>query len=143
MSQRTRNWMAVVAVIGLGGSPLAAADKKDAKPTLSGVWAQKGGMRITFDKDVMKVSPHGDNEVVVLVCKYTVEKGGVVKAKVTDVEAADDIKAKVRETVPDGLEFTFKWEAKDGKATLDDVTGEKSDGIKARLEGEYTLKKND
>jgi hypothetical protein len=137
------NWAAVVVAVALVGSPVAADEKKDAKPTLSGVWAQKGGLKITFEKDVMRVSPHGDNEVVILVLKYTVEKDGLVKAKLTDVEATEEIKAKVKETVPENLEFTFKWQVRGGMAMLEDVSGEKADAVKARLEGEYTKKKDD
>ena len=143
MSRTCAKWVAVLAAAVLVGSPAAADQKTDAKPTLSGVWAQKGGRRITFVKDVMKVSPHGDNEVVILVLKYSLEKDGLVKAKLTDVEATDEIKAKVKETIPEGLEFTFKWQAKGGTATLDDVNGEKADAVKARMEGEYTKKKDD
>src|SRR5688500_18404439 len=112
MSRTCVRWFAVLAAVVVIGSPLAAEEKKDAKPSLSGVWAQKGGLRITFEKDVMKVSPHGDNELVVLVLKYSLEKDGLVNAKLTDVEATDEIKAKVKETIPEGLEFTFKWQAK-------------------------------
>jgi hypothetical protein len=142
MMRTSLHVLAVLVILSLTSLPAAADEKKD-RPALSGVWAQKGGLKITFDKETFKVSPHGDNEVVVLVCKYTLEKGGLVKAKLTDIEAADDIKAKVREMVPEGLEFTFKWQAKDGTATLEDLTGENTDAIKARMEGEYTKKKDD
>lgn len=139
-----------VAVLGLGilglvsvasALPTDAADKD--KPALTGTWERKGAeLKLEFrDADVLRVYPHGDKEQIVLVCKYTVDKAGVVKAKVTDVEGKEEFKEKVKARVPIGLEFSLKWTAKDGVAKLDDVKGENTDLLKGHMEGEYEEKK--
>jgi hypothetical protein len=124
--------------------PSASADDRansSDKPTLSGVWVLDGGeMKIDFArKDVMKLFPHGDNEVIVVVCEYTVEKDDLVKAKITELEG--EAKEKVEKMLPVGLEFSFKWTAKNGTGTLKDVKGEDVDLLKAHFEGEYGQKK--
>ncbi len=128
------------AVLVLAG-PSALADDKD-KPALSGAWAKKGGeMKIEFgDKGVLKLLPHGDKAGIVILCKYTLEKDGVVKAKITELEAKEDFKEKLSQLVPVGLEFSFKCKVKDNAATLEDVTGDKTDTLKSHLEGEYEKK---
>ncbi|HEY1859303.1 MAG TPA: hypothetical protein VGG61_03060 [Gemmataceae bacterium] len=127
-------------VLILAGS-FAAADDKD-KPAMAGAWAKKGGeMKIEFgDKGVLKLLPHGDKAGIVITCKYTQEKDGVVKAKITELEANADIKEKLTQIVPVGLEFSFKCKVKDNAATVADVTGEKTDALKSHLEGEYEKK---
>jgi hypothetical protein len=93
------------------------------------------------DKEVLKVFPHGDKDAFAIVCSYTLGKDGVVKVKVKDYEGSDEIKEKAKNFVPVGLEFSFTWKAKDGSATLADITGEKADAIKNHLEGDYEAKK--
>jgi hypothetical protein len=131
------------AVLALAGLATAADDKKDdkEKPSLTGVWTHKDAeLKIAFpDKDVMKIAPHGKDEVVLVVCKYSVDKDGVVKAKITDLTG--DKKDKVKEVLPIGLKFSFKWQATDATATLDDVKGDNIDLLKAHLEGKYEEKK--
>jgi hypothetical protein len=119
-----------------------ADDKKD-KPTLSGVWAMKGGeMKMEFaDKNVLKMAPHGDNKVITIICEYTAEKEGLVKAKVTDFEGKDEAKKAVKELLPVGSEFSFKWKVSDDTAKLEDIKGEKVEALKSHLEGEYSEKK--
>lgn len=120
-----------------------AEDKKEDKdkPALSGTWVRKDGeMKIVFaDKDVMKLFPHGEKEVLIVVCKYTVDKDGLVKAKVSELQG--EAKEKVKDKVPVGLEFTFTWKVKDGTAKLDDVKGENTDIFKSHMEGDYEPKK--
>jgi hypothetical protein len=121
----------------------ATADEGKEKTSLSGSWEKKAGeTKIVFsDKEVMRVLPHGDKIAIAIVCKYTVEKDGRVKVKVTDLEAPEDVKEKVKNVVPVGLEFNFKYEIKNDTATLDDMKGENIEGIKSHLEGEYEVKK--
>jgi hypothetical protein len=142
-SSRSVALLVCVVLAGLCAA-LPADEKKDDKdkPGLSGVWVQKSGeLKIEFSgKDVMKVYPHGDNEVIVVVCKYTVYKDGVVKAKVTELGGKEDAKKQAAQQVPPGLEFSFKWKVKDDAATLADVTGEKADALKSHLEGDYKKK---
>jgi hypothetical protein len=125
---------AVIALVHL--SALAADDK--GKPAVTGVWAQaEGEAQIEFvDKDVLKIFPHGDNESVIVVCSYTIDTNALVKAKITDIDGT--AKEKVKEVVPVGTEFSFKWQVKDTSATLDDLTG---DEIPKHLEGKYEKKK--
>jgi hypothetical protein len=137
-----RTMLACAAVLAC--AVLAAADdKKDDKglPALSGVWERTGGEpKIEFSgKDVLKVWPHGDKAAIVIVCSYKVEKG-VVKAKVTDLEATEEVKEKLKAHVPVGLVFRFTWQVKDDTATVDDVRGDKTEVLKAHLEGKYDKK---
>jgi len=96
-------------------------------------------MKIEFsDKDVMKIVPHGEKKVIVVVCEYTVDKQGLVKAKIKELEG--EAKDKAKDHLPVGLEFSFKWQVKDDAATLDDVKGDNVDPLKAHLEGKYEKK---
>jgi len=140
---RTRNSLCVAvltaAVLTLAYSAHLLADDKE-KSALSGVWTMKGGeMRIEFaDKDVLKISPHNNDDVILFICKYSVDKDGVVKAKITD--HAGKQKAKAQELLPEGAEFSFKWKAKDGAAKLEDLKGDNVDILKAHMEGEFEKK---
>jgi hypothetical protein len=120
-----------------------ADEKKDDKGIPSGVWAKKDGeMRIQFaDKDVMKLAPHGDPSMVGIVCKYTVEKDGRVKAKVTGYEGSEEVQKRIQEHVPNGFEFSFAWKVKDNEARLDDLRGKDVETLKSHLEGDFELKK--
>jgi hypothetical protein len=122
----------------------ATADDKDGKdkPALSGTWVKKEGeLKIEFaDKEVLKVSPHGKDDLILIVCSYTVDKNGLVKAKVTDFEGQDEAKQKVKEKLPVGTKFGFTWKVKGEAATLADVEGEKVETLKSHLEGEYQKK---
>src|SRR5207302_1797955 len=74
MVQRLHVSVALLACAVLAlATPGANADgkKKDKdRPRLSGTWArQEGEMKIEFsDKDVMKIVPHGEKKVIVVVC---------------------------------------------------------------------------
>ena len=129
-------------VLALASLAASADDKKGDKPALSGTWGKKDGeLKIEFDgKDVLKILPHGDPAVLVIVCDYTAEKDGVVKAKVTGFEGKDEAKKKVQEKLPVGFKFSFKWKAKDAAARLDDVTGEDVELVKSHLEGDFEKK---
>src|SRR5262249_29194724 len=96
-------------------------------------------MKIEFaDKDVLKLSPHGKDEVILVRCKYTREKGGVVKAKITGYEGRE--REKAQGVIPVGLEFRFTWQVKGDAATLGDVKGDNVEHLKTHLEGEYERK---
>jgi hypothetical protein len=86
----------------------------------------------------LKISPHGKDELILILCKYTIDKDGLVKAKVTELEGK--AKDKVKEVVPVGYEFTFQWKAKDDMAALDDVKGDNVEHLKSHLEGKYGKK---
>jgi RNA polymerase sigma factor (sigma-70 family) len=119
----------------------AADDKKDDKPALSGTWAKKDAEpTIEFGKETFRFIPHADSKVLVLLCDYTRDKDGVVKAKVTGFEGKDEVKKVVMEKLPVGTEFTFKWTVKKDAATLEDVKGEKAEALKSHFEGEYEKK---
>jgi hypothetical protein len=119
----------------------SADDKKDKdKPALSGVWTQKGGeTKIEFsEKNVMTICPHGDSNIIALICEYNVEIEGLVKAKITDYGGKEEAKTKVKELLPVGTEFRFKWKVTDNAAKLDDLTGDQVEPLKSHLEGEYS-----
>ena len=103
---------------------LTFADDKNRKdkPALSGAWAKKEAeLKIEFaDKNVARIVPHGDDAVIVIVCEYTVAKDGRVNLKVTDFEGKDEAKAAVKEKLPVGTEFSFKWKVEGDAAKLDD-----------------------
>jgi hypothetical protein len=118
-----------------------AEEKKEA-PALSGTSSKKEGqLKLEFTgKDVMKIHPHGDKAEIAFVCKYTIDKDGLLKAKITELEGKEEIKAKAKDRFPPGFEFQFQWKAKDDAATLDNVDGKDADGLKSHLEGEYARK---
>jgi RNA polymerase sigma factor (sigma-70 family) len=122
----------------------AEADDKDA-PTLKGVWVKKEGeLKIDFSaKGVMKLYPHGENEVIVIVFDYTCDKDGLVKAKVTGFEGKDEVKKIIAEKLPVGTAFEFQWKAKGDAASVGEVKDEKgkADLLKSHLEGEFEAKK--
>jgi hypothetical protein len=140
--QRLTNLVCVGVLASLAGLAVAADKKADKdKPALTGTWTQAGAeLQIAFDKDVMKVFPHGDKADIAIVCKYTAAKDGLVKATVSDYEGKEEFKNKIKELVPTGLEFSFKWQVKDDNATLDDVKGDKTDALKSHMEGKYEKK---
>jgi hypothetical protein len=137
----------IVAVLASAVITLAVQgdDKKEGKSgsALKGTWEKKDSeMQLEFrDKDVMKIFPHGQNIEIAIVCKATMEKKGLVKATISEFEGKEEIVKQIKELAPVGLGFTFKWQIKDGRATLGDVTGEKSEALKSHLEGDYELKK--
>ncbi len=130
------------AFLVLAGPSAGADDKKDDKPALSGVWMQTGGqVKIEFSgKDVLKIAPHGKDDVIVIVCKYALEKEGVVKATITDFEGKEELKEKAKEKLPVGTEFRFKWQVKDATAMLDDLKGDQVELLKSHLEGKFDKK---
>ncbi len=124
----------------------AADDKKDKKedkdkPALSGTWAMKGGeQKIEFtDKKTLTLFAH--NEALVVTCDYTVEKDGLVKAKITALGGKEELLEKAKDKVPVGLEFHFTWKVKGAAARLDDVKGDNTALLKIHLEGDYESKK--
>ena len=125
-------------------SLLASADDKKAdksKPALSGSWTRKEAeLRIEFsDKEVLKISPHGKDEMILIECKYTVDKEGRVKAEITELTGT--AKDKVKEVAPVGLKFSFTWKVKDDAAVLSEVKGDNAEALKTHLEGDYAEKK--
>jgi hypothetical protein len=128
-------------VLALAALAAPAQDRKDDKDklALAGAWARKGGeLKLEFcDKDELKISPHGDTGGFVIVCKYTVAKKGIVQVKITDFEGKDELKEKAKAVLPIGLEFSFRWKAKDNTATIDELKGKDVEHLKAHLEGDY------
>jgi hypothetical protein len=134
----------VLALAGLLDGPSASADDKG-KPAPSGAWVRKEGeLKIEFDgKGKMKICPHGDSEKIAIVCDYS-EKDGRINVKISGVEGSQEKAVeKVKEKLPAGLEFSFKWTVKDDTAKLDDLKGEGDtiDHLKEHLEGDYEQKK--
>ena len=121
-------------------SAVAADDKKDQDKVVS--WErEQNGIDLKFDflkeKDKLTISAfNGDNGVMVT-CKMSIDKKGLVKAKITEVEE----KGKFPAVPKVGLELTFKWKVEGDVATLSDLTGEGVEEAKGVLEGEYKRKK--
>jgi hypothetical protein len=135
--------MLACGVLALASLAATADDNKGDKPALSGTWGKKDGeLKIEFvDKDVLKIVPHGDPAVIAIVCDYTVEKQGLVKAKVTGFEGKEEAKKKVQEHLPVGFKFTFKWKVNGDAARLADVKGDGVETFKSHLEGDFEQKK--
>lgn len=130
-----------LAVLAPAGSAPADDKKDDKKPALSGTWTREAnGLDLKIDfagKDTFKISAFADQNGVIATCKYTADKDGLVKAKVTKVEVKGDFQNKPAV----GLELSFKWKAKGDIATLDDLTGDGLENAKPVVEGEYERKK--
>jgi hypothetical protein len=133
----------LVCVLSLSGLVASADDKKDDKPALSGTWGKKDGeLKIAFvDKEVMKIIPHTDPTFITIVCDYTLEKEGVVKAKITSIEGKEEVKKHVLEILPVGTKFSFKWKVNADAGKLTDVAGKEIETLKNHLEGEFEQKK--
>jgi hypothetical protein len=129
-------------ILVLASLPASADEKKGDKAALSGTWGKKDGkLTIEFpDHGVMKIAPHGDSACVV-VCRYRIEKAGLVKVKITGFEGQEEAKKKLQETVGVGLKFTFKWKVNGDTARLDDVVGDHVEMVKSHLEGDFEQKK--
>src|SRR5262245_36994382 len=124
------------------GPRVTADDKKEDKAALSGTWALKDGqLKMQFSgKDGLKIHPHGDKDQFAVVCSYAVTKDGSVKAKITELEGSDEIKQKVKDILPVGLEFSFKWKVKGDSAKLEELDGKDVAQLKSHMEGEYEKK---
>lgn len=146
MRGRSLTYAALLALVTLtlAGLLARADDKKGGKdkPALSGSWVMKGGeVKIVFaDKDTLKIAPHGSDEVFLVLCSYTVEKGRV-QAKITAFEGKDEAKQKAQQHLPVGSEFSFQWKVDGETGTLEGVKGEQADLLKSHLEGKYEKKK--
>lgn len=117
-----------------------ADEKKADKPVLKGTWTKETNgvtVDVKFGKEgeVEFIASAGDNGVTVK-CKYTVEKDGSLKAKVTGTEEKGSFPAKPK----DDAEFTFKFKIDGNKATLSDFEAKDLEGGKEAVEGEYTSK---
>jgi hypothetical protein len=145
MLPKTLKYNVVLAggILALVSLSVSADDKKDGKdkPVLSGSWVKKEAeLKIAFaGKDTLKIAPHGDETVIVILCDYKVEKGEV-KAKISGFEGKEELKKKVEEKLPVGTEFRFTWTVKDDSAKLDDLKGKDVELLKSHLEGEYEKK---
>jgi hypothetical protein len=144
MKPKTRKYSVVLAcaVLALVSLAATADDKKGDKPTLSGTWGKKDGMlKMEFaEKNVLKLAPHGDSTLIAIVCDYTVEKEGLVQAKITGFEGQEQAKKQIEQLLSVGLKFRFKWTVNGDTARLDDVTGEKVETLKSHLEGDFEKK---
>lgn len=137
----TRRALLACGVLTLTGLLAVADEKKDDKK-LAGTWVMKDGeTQIEFaDKGVLKILPHGDKLDFAVVCEFTAGKDGAVKAKITDLEGKEEIKAKAKDLIPVGSAFSFKWTVDGNTGTLADVDGKGLDAIKSKLEGGYEKK---
>jgi hypothetical protein len=136
----------VCGVLALAGGPAPADDGKvdKEKPTLSGKWENKDAepkleLKFSGERD-LTIFPHGENFDLRLDCSYTVTKEGLVKVKITRLGGRQDLVDKVKEALPVGKEFEFKWKAETDTAKLEAVQGEDIEHLKGHLEGDYAKK---
>jgi hypothetical protein len=139
----------VSVLAGLSGVAVAQDKKADDKAALSGTWVREAnGLDLKYEftgKDTLKISVFGGENGAIVTAKYAVDKDGLVKIKVTDVEEKGNFPSKPKK----GAEFSFKWKVKGDTATVDDFTGIGSDedktlaeAAKPLIEGEYARKKD-
>ncbi len=144
---RNTLWFGTLLVCGifaLAARPSSADDAKDdkEKTSLSGSWEKKDAepkLKFTTEGE-LTIYPHGDSGNIQIECSYTVTKEGLVKAKVKSLGGDENVIEKVKNVVPVGMEFQFKWKVDGEAATLDEVDGKDTDQVKARLEGDYAKK---
>jgi hypothetical protein len=139
-------WLVAVltcAVLALSRPWALADDKKEDKSALSGAWVRSGAeLKIEFpDKNTIHIAPHGDDALILIVGQSQLGKDGRVKVKVTALQGKEEVTKAVQEHVPIGLEFSFRWQAKDDAATLDELKADNADVLKGHLEGKYERKK--
>jgi hypothetical protein len=127
-----------IALSALVGS-VAADDKKDAEEKYVTWERESNGFDLKFDfgKDKLKISVFNGENGMILTCKTTTDKKGLVKVTVTEVEEKGNFPQKPKV----GFEFNFVWKVEGDKATLSDLTGEGIDDAKPLAEGEYKKKK--
>jgi RNA polymerase sigma factor (sigma-70 family) len=127
------------------GDAATGDGKKADRPTLSGTWGKKvGALKIEFaDKGVMKIAPHGDSTAIAIVCDYTVEQEGLVKARVTGVQGNGAATKHIGGLLPAGTQFSFKWTVKADAAKLDDLAGDKVEVLRHLLVGDFEQKNDD
>jgi hypothetical protein len=135
----------VCGVLSLAGFSASAEDKKDDKAAPSGTWVRKEGeLKLEFDgKGELKIAPHGDSKTIAIVCDAATEKDGRIKVKVTGAEgSSEEAVNKVKEHLPAGTQFSFKWTVKGDAAKLDEIKGEGEivEHLKTHLEGDYEKK---
>lgn len=144
MSRSSSFLLAFLACAGglvvIGGSAVG-----DDVAAIKGVWAKKSGeAKLDFsDANVLRIAPHGNPEMLAVVCEYSLEKDGLVKAKVTGFEGEAEIKKAVEGHLPIGTKFSFKWDATGGAAKLEKVECSEFDGLKSHLEGDYESAKSE
>jgi hypothetical protein len=134
----------VCGIFALAARPSSTDGAKDdkEKTSLSGSWEKKDAepkLKFTTEGE-LTIYPHGDSLNIQIECSYTVTKEGLVKAKVKSHGGDEKVVEQVKNVVPVGMEFKFKWKVDGEAATLGDVEGEDADHVKARLEGDYAKK---
>jgi hypothetical protein len=119
--------------------PVAADDNKDPKEKLVAWERESNGfdLKFEFGKDKLKLNVFNGENGVIVTCKTTIDKNGLVKATVTDIEEKGTFPQKPKK----GLEFSFVWKIDGDKATLSDLMGEGVEDAKPIAEGEYKKKK--
>lgn len=125
------------ALLALVAGVAVAEEKKDA-PKLAGSWVREAeGLEIKFKfaEKTVAISVTSGGNGVTATADYTVDKDGVVKAKITKVEEKGEFPAKPAV----GLEMSMKVTVKDKKATISEFKSE-HEGAKAVIEGEYEKK---
>jgi hypothetical protein len=124
-----------LALLALAG-PVSAEDKKDEKRT---TWTREVGdvtLKFEMGKDTAKYHVFAGENGCVISAKITTEKN-VVSSEVTGVEVKGNFPGAPKK----GEKISFKWEVKDGVATLSDLKGDNTEGAKDVVEGEYKKKK--
>ena len=125
-----------LALLALAG-PAPAEDKKDKDKVTTWTREINGiDLRFEFGKGTGKIRVDTADNALILEVKLKTEKD-VVSVEITDVE----VKGNFPNTAKKGDKFSFKWEVKDGVATLSDLKGENVEEAKRVVEGEYKLKK--
>jgi len=134
-------FLAAAVVVVVVAFSATAEDKKET-PVLKGSWSKSvEGAELTFKfaaKDKLIVVVEADGKKCTLTCESSTDKEGKISAKVTEVDKKD---------FPDppkvGYKFAFKFKIEKDTAKLSDFEADNADQVKAIVEGEYKMKKDD
>jgi hypothetical protein len=118
---------------------VVADDKTDPKEKFVSWERESNGfdLKFEFGKEIVKLNVFNGENGVIVTCKMTIDKKGLVKATVKEVEEKGTFPQKPKI----GFEFSFTWKIEGDKATLSDLMGEGLDEAKPLAEGEYKKKK--
>ena len=132
--------VAGVLALSVFGGLSVAQDKKDKEKDKPAIWERESsGVNLTFEfgKDTLKGTVLSGDNGFIAKGKMTIDKDGLVKVKLTEVEEKGNFPNKPAV----GLEFSFKWKVDGDKAELSELKGDGVEDAKPLVEGEYKKKK--
>ena len=138
--------LSMAAAVLLGSFALAD-DKKEAKkeeaPAPTGTWVREAEgleVKFTFKKEALTIYVGGGGNSITCKAKYSIDKDGVLKATINDVEEKGDFPNKPAKGMEFTMKFTIDKDKKSAKAS--DFKAEGAEAAKPIIEGDYAPKKD-